>query len=257
MEEVWRQLEIAGVEYGGRLLGALLLLGVGWLAVRLLVGPLRRLLSRSRIDPSLASFLASSARTVIQVAIILGVLQQLGVHTASLLTLLGAAGVAVALSLQGSLANFASGILLLSFRTVRVGDLVEVGDIRGRVSEMLPFHVVVVTADNLRVTLPNTLLTGGAVRNHSVLPTRRVEWKLPLAASDDLALVKDALRTRLLADARILKDDAPQLFVQEWSDDKRTLCVQAWVHTSDYLGVQQELLERLGESLVESRGRRE
>src|SRR5438067_6711859 len=134
--------------YVERVVASAVILVAGWLGVRFLVGPLRRLLEQSRLDPSAASFLVNSTRSAIIVAVLLTVLQQLGVPTASLLTLLGAAGLAVALSLQGSLANFASGLLVLSFRMVRVGDVIEVGDLRGRVSELLPFHIVLVTGDN-------------------------------------------------------------------------------------------------------------
>src|SRR6185437_10317254 len=196
-------------EYSLRLAGAVLILLLGWIAMRLLVGPLRRLLARSRLDASVASFLVNTVRTAILVVILLAVLQQFGLETTSLLTLLGTAGLAVALSLQGSLANFASGLLLLTFRTVRVGDSIEVGDVRGRVREMLPFHIVLETPDNQRITVPNTLLTNGAVRNNTFLPTRRVQWTLPVSGHDDLDAVKAALRTRLQAEPRIHTEPSP------------------------------------------------
>lgn len=235
-------------DYAPRLAGVVFILLIGWLAVRLLVGPLQRLLGRSRLDVSVASFLVSSARTAILVVILLAVLQQFGLETTSLLTLLGTAGLAVALSLQGSLANFASGLLLLAFRTVRVGDSIEVGDVRGRVSEMLPFHIVLETPDNQRITVPNTLLTNGPVRNNSYLPTRRVQWTLPVAAGQDLNAIETALRVRLLADPRVLREPPPQMHVQDWSADKRSLVVSAWTATENLLAVQQEMLKYLGES---------
>jgi small conductance mechanosensitive channel len=246
MEELWQKLQPQAVHYAGRIVGAVLILLLGWLVLRFLVGPLRKLLGRSRLDPSVASFLANSARTIILVVVILALLQQLGVETTSLLTLLGAAGLAVALSLQNSLANFASGLLVLSFRMVRVGDLIEVGEVRGRVADMLPFFAVVDTLDNQRITVPNTLLTSGPVRNNTLLPARRVGWTLPVPAAVDLAGLKEALRARLLADPRVLKEPAPLLYVQEWGLDKHVLAVAAWVATPDYLAVQQQLLEELG-----------
>jgi small conductance mechanosensitive channel len=242
-------------DYGVRLVGAVLILLLGWVANRLLVGPLARLLARSRLDVSVASFLVNSARTAILVVVLLAVLQQFGMETTSLLTLLGTAGLAVALSLQGSLANFASGLLLLTFRTVRVGDSIEVGDVRGRVREMLPFHIVLETPDNQRITVPNTLLTNGAVRNNTFLPTRRVQWTLPVSGHDDLDAVKAALRTRLQAEPRIHTEPSPQMYVQEWTADKHTLIVTAWTATADYLPVQQEMLEELGKSLEAIRPR--
>jgi len=252
-EETWRLLHALAVEYVGRTLGAVLILIVGWALLRFLVGPLSRMVVRTRVDPSVASFLVNSARAVLIVVILLGVLQQLGVQTTSLLALLGAAGLAVALSLQSSLANFASGLLVLSFRLVRVGDWVEVGEFRGQVTQMLPFHIVLVTADNQQITVPNTLLTTGGVRNNSVLAVRRAQWTLPLTPKDDLARAKVAVRTTLLADPRILADPAPGFFVQDWAPDKRTLVVTAWTATPHSAGVQQELLEPLGASLEKSR----
>lgn len=236
-----------------RCLAAVLVLVGGWLALRLVSGPLRRLLERGRLEPLVGSFLVSSTRSLLVFIVVLAVLQQLGVETASLLTVLGASSLAVALSLQGSLANFASGLVLLSFRLVRVGDLIEVGDVRGRVVEMLPFHVVVHTLDNQRITLPNTLLTNGPVRNNSYLPLRRVQWTLPIAAGADLAAVKEALRNRLRADARIQREPAPEVHLQEWALDRRVLTVMAWSASADYLAVQQELLEELGKAAETAR----
>jgi small conductance mechanosensitive channel len=245
----WQNVPAWVREFALRVAGAILILLIGWIANRLLVGPLRRLLDRSRLDVSVASFLANSARTAILLVVLLAVMQQFGLETTSLLTLLGTAGLAVALSLQGSLANFASGLLLLAFRTVRIGDAVEVGDVRGRVREMLPFHVVLETLDNQRITVPNTLLTNGPVRNNTLLPTRRVQWTLPISAQDDLQAIKTALRERLLADPRIHKEPAPEIHVVEWTMERRSLSVTAWTATSDYLSVQQELMEGLGLSL--------
>lgn len=249
MDEFWRGAYAWLDAYSPRILGAVLVLAGGWVLMRLLVGPLRLLLGRSRLDPAVTSFLVSTARTLIFLAVLLAALRQLGVETASLLTLLGAAGLAVALSLQGSLANFASGLLLLAFRMVRIGDLIEVGDVRGRVSDMLPFHVVLDTPDNQRITVPNTLLTTGPVRNNTALPTRRIQWTVPVPPRLPLPTAKDAVRARLAADPRVLHDPAPRCYVQEWTADKRVLAVLAWVATADAVAVQQELLEDLGQSL--------
>ena len=249
MPELWDALREDLSLYAGRLVGVVLVLALGWLVLRYLLGPLRRLLGRSRLDQAVASFVLNSARALILVAVLLAVLQQVGVEATSLLALLGAAGLAIALSLQTSLANFASGLVLLAFRTVRVGDHIEVGDVRGQVREMLPFHVVVDTPDNQRITLPNTLLANGPVRNNSALPNRRAQWALPVPARYDLAAVKSALLGCLVADARVLPEPAPQVHVQEWSEDKRVLAVQAWARTDEATLVQQLLLEELGKAV--------
>jgi small conductance mechanosensitive channel len=249
VSELWESLyRLMVLDYGPRVAGAAIILLVGWLVLRFVTSPLARLLGRTRLDPSVVSFVVNSARALLVAAVLLAALNKLGVATASLLTLLGAAGLAVALSLQGSLANFASGLLVLSYRTVRVGDVIEVGDVRGRVSELLPFHVVVVTADNQRITLPNTLLTSGPVRNNTALATRRVGWALPLAAGDDLDAVRQAVRARLAADPRVFQEPPPEVYVQEWTEARRVLAVNAWTTSAVYLAVQAELLEGLGKA---------
>jgi small conductance mechanosensitive channel len=109
--------------------------------------------------------------------------------------------------------------------------------------------VVLIGLDNQRLTVPNTMLTGGAVRNLSALPTRRAQWTLPVRADLDLAAVKEALRSRLRADPRVLGEPAPTVLVQEWAEDRRVLAVSAWTATADHLAVQQELLEELGKAV--------
>lgn len=255
MDELWQEYRGPLLEYAAHALAAALLVLLGWLAVRLLIGPLQRLLGRSRMDPSVASFLTNSARAAVVVVVLIMVLNRLGVQTASLLTLFGLAGAAIALSLQGSLANFASGLILLAFRLLRVGDWIEFGDTQGRVTEMLPFHVILVTADNQRVTVPNSLLANGTVRNHSALPRLRVRWTFSLTPQDDLTAAKETLRARLAADNRVLSDEPPQIFVQEWTPERRVLAVQTWTATADAAAVREQLLEQLGEALEAVRRR--
>jgi small conductance mechanosensitive channel len=255
MDKFWQDLWQHADVYVGRLVGAAAILVVGIVALRYLIAPLRRLLERGRLEPSTVSFLANSLRGLLLIVIVIGVLQQLGVETTSLLTVLAAGGLAVALSLQSTLNNFTAGLLLLSFRMLRVGDLIESGSMRGRVAEILPFHIVLITEDHQALTVPNSMLTGNGFCNHSAHPSRRVQWTLPLRAGDDLAAAKTALCDRLLTDARILREPLPRAFVQEWSDERRVLAVQAWTATRDYRAVQEELLEALGLALAELRFR--
>jgi small conductance mechanosensitive channel len=250
MDKFWQDLGARVEAMTAGVVGAALILVVGLLAVRYLVPPLRRLLERSRIEPAIVSFLANSVRGILLAVIIIGILQRLGVPTGSLLTVLATAGLAVALSLQTTLANFTAGLLLLSFRMLRVGDLIDTGTIRGRVSEMYPFHVVLVTDENQVANVPNSLLTVASFRNYTALPTRRMQWLLTLRAGDDLSAAKDLLRSRLLTDPRVHRGTQPRIFVQEWSEEKRVLAVQAWTGASEAQSVQEELLEGLGEALA-------
>jgi small conductance mechanosensitive channel len=249
MDEFWQELRHRADLYGGRVVGAVVILAVGFLALRYLATPLRRLLERGRLELSTVSFVANSVRALLIAVIVVGILQQLGIETTSLLTVLAAGGLALALALQNTMVNFAAGLVLLSFRMVRVGDLIEAGGLRGRVVEILPFHVVLLADDNEVATVPNSLLTGNGFRNYSARPEHRVQWSLALRPGDDLTGAKTALAGRLLADARVLRQPPPRAFVQEWADDKRVLAVQAWVATADQQPVREELLEALGLTL--------
>jgi small conductance mechanosensitive channel len=253
MDAFWQELRQRADMYAGRIVGAAVILVVGILALRYFVAPFRRLLERSRLEPSTLSFIANSLRGLLLVVIAIGVLQQFGIETTSLLTVLATGGLAVALSLQNTLTNFTAGLLLLSFRLLRVGDMIESGTMRGRVTEILPFHVVLIGDDNQSFTVPNSTLTGNGFTNYSARPARRVQWSLPLRASDDLTAAKAALCSRLLADPRVLREPPPRAFVQEWADDKRVLAVQAWAAIADHQIVRDELLEALGVALEEVR----
>ena len=249
--EDWQKLMLDLALRAGR---AVAVLAVGGLVIWFVSGPLRRMIGRTRFDPSAASFLANTARGVLLVAVILIALDQLGVQTGSLIALLAAAGLAIGLALQGSLSNFASGLLLLSFRTVRVGDWIEVGSMRGQVREMQPFHIVLISEDNRVVTVPNSMLTGGAVSNDSALPTRRARWTLPVPTGADLAAVKAALAARLARTRSILAEPAPFVAVEEWDQDHPVLAATAWTSAADRAAVQRDLLEGLGK-VIEAKPR--
>src|SRR5262245_37397705 len=255
MEEPWHEYHALIMGYAGRVLGALALVAVGWLAHRFLLRPLRRVLERGRMGPVVSSYIAGLAQAGLVIVVILAILHQFGVQTVSLITLLGAAGLALALSLQGLLSNFTSGLLLFSYRMFRVGDLIEVGDLRGRVSEMLPFHVVLTTGDNQKIIVPNAMLTGGAVRNNSALPQRRVQWMLAIKPQDDLTVAREALRACLLARAGVLADPPPHIYVQEWTEDKRVLAITAWTSPENVETLRNEALEDLGRCLDDVRRR--
>src|SRR3954454_4587616 len=160
MDRFWQEVQQYGSMYAGRVLDATVIVAFGLFALRYLFAPFRRLLERGKVDPATVSFLANSLRALLLVVIVIGVLQQFGVETTSLLTVLAASGLAVALSLQNALSNFTAGLILLSFRLLRVGDIVESGTFRGRVTEILPFHVILLTDDQQVVAVPNSALTG-------------------------------------------------------------------------------------------------
>jgi small conductance mechanosensitive channel len=246
MPEFWDKIYTSLPSWTAHLAAVSAIVLAAWLFDRLFISALRRVVLRVGVSSGAVSFLFNSFRIMLLCAIVLAVLQQFGVETTSMLALLGASGAAVALSLQGFLNNFAAGLVLLGERLLRLGDTIEVGDVRGEVVEMQALHVVVETAERIRVCVPNAMLINGPFRNYSALPTRRVQWLLPLPGSIDPAPVKDELRTCLLADTRILRDPAPAVYVREWSLDRQTLAIQAWTSAADAQAVQDQLLEALG-----------
>jgi small conductance mechanosensitive channel len=246
MSDFWDKIQASLPLWSARLAAVFVLLVAAWLFDRFFIKSLHRLLVRAGAAAGAVSFLFNTARAVLLCAVLLAVLQQLGIETTSVVAVLGVAGAALALSLQGFMGNFAAGLVLLGERMLRLGDMIEVGDIRGRVVEIQTLHVVVETVEHVRVTLPNTLLINSPFRNHSAFPTRRVQWLLPVPLGIELDPIKEELAACLLADARVLKEPAPAVIVRDWALDKQTLAVQAWTASADALAVQDQLLEALG-----------
>ena len=232
-----------GPQLATNLLGAILIFIVGsWLA-RLLARVLDGVLQRARVEPTLAKFLCRIGHALIMVVVAVAALDRLGVNTTSLAAVLAAAGLAVGMALQGSLSNFAAGIMMVVFRPFKVGDLVETGGARGVVEEIHIFNTLLRTADNVLVIIPNSSITGGNITNFSTKPTRRVDLVVDCGYGDDLRGVKQFLLDLLANHPRVLKEPAPVVAVGDLADHSVQLLVRPWVVTSDYLSVRCELIE--------------
>jgi small conductance mechanosensitive channel len=215
-----------------------------WLArgVSSLVG--KALLHR-KVDRAVVSFLASIVYAAILIAVTLIALSHLGIQTASFIAILGAAGLAVALALQGSLSNFASGVLIIVFRPFKAGDFVEVAGISGVVERIDIFQTVFNTGDNKKIFVPNSQITGGAIVNYSAEPQRRVDLTIGISYDSDLRKAKQLLENIVAADARILKDPASVIAVSALADSAVNLIVRSWVNSADYWLVYWDTLERV------------
>jgi len=218
---------------------------VGRWVVKGVVKILSRLLEKANMDDMLIQFITSIANTILLLFIIIAALDRLGVDTTSLIALLGAAGLAVGLALQGSLQNFAAGVLLIIFRPFRSGDFIEAGGTTGVVETISIFSTIIKTGDNRQVIVPNGAIYGGAITNYSAKPTRRIDMVFGIGYNDDIRKAKDILKQILDEDPRILKDPEPLIAVGELADSSVNFNVRPWVNSDDYWPVKFDLTEKV------------
>jgi small conductance mechanosensitive channel len=237
MEEVITKLQEWIALYGLKVLAAIVILVVGYYAAKGIRGLVRRLLLKSRVDGTLVSFVTSVTYVGIMAFVIIAALGQLGVQTASFIAVLGAAGLAVGLALQGSLANFAAGILMIIFKPFKVGDMIEGGGVSGVVEAIGIFTSELRSPDNKKIIVPNAKMTSDNIVNYTAKDTRRVDIVAGVSYDDDLDKVRTVLEDILSKDDRILKGPAPTIAVLELADSSVNFAVRPWVNTADYWDV--------------------
>lgn len=226
-----------------KLVVAIIIFYVGrWVAAGIsrLIG--KALLMR-HVDKAVVSFLSSIVYAAVLIAFALIALSHLGIQTASFLAILGAAGLAIALALQGSLSNFASGVLIIIFRPFKAGDFVEVAGISGVVERIDIFQTIFKTGDNKKVIVPNSQITGGAITNYSAEKRRRVDLTIGISYDSDLRLAKQILADILQQDDRILAEPKPVIAVSALADSAVQLVVRPWVESGNYWAVYWDTLE--------------
>ncbi len=237
------------MEYGLRALGGIALLLVGrWVAARIR-GALRSQLGRSSLDTTLVPFVSGLAYWAIMAFVVLAVLNLVGVQTASAIAVLGAAGLAVGLALQGTLSNFAAGVMLLVFRPFQVGNWVEVASTAGTVREIGLFSTLVDTGDNIRVTIPNSQVYGQTIRNYSANPTRRIDLVMGVSYDDDLKVAREVMERVLREHEGVLEEPAPLVAVDALEDSSVNFVVRPWCRAPDYWSVRRELVLTMKQEL--------
>jgi small conductance mechanosensitive channel len=231
------RVQTMGVEYGTRILGALIILLVGFWAAKMIRRGVAGLMERRAVDPTLISFVASLLHMTMKIFIVVAALEKLDIKTTSFVAILGAAGLAIGLALQGSLANFAAGVLMIIFKPFKVGDFIEAGGAMGSVVEIGIFTTILNSTDNKKIIIPNAGVTGGNITNFNANGTRRVDLKAGISYSDDIDKAKTVLDSVLAADDRILKDPAPTVAMVEMADSSVNFVVRPWCAGADYWGV--------------------
>ncbi len=245
MEFNVEELTALAVTYGVKLLMAIVVYVIGkWLA-NLIAGALEKGMSAKNVDPTVARFTRNITYYALFAMVIVAALGQLGVQTASFVAIVGAAGLAVGFALQGSLANFAAGVLLILFRPFKAGDFIEAGGASGVVKEISIFSTILTTGDNKVVVIANNAVMGGNITNYSAMPTRRVDMVVGVGYGADLALVKKTLQELVDADDRVLKDPGATIAVSELADSSVNFVFRPWVNSADYWGVFFDMNERI------------
>jgi small conductance mechanosensitive channel len=237
------------VGFAPNLVGAVLTLVVGVWVAKLVTRGLRSLMVRAKADESLSHFLSGLAYYGLLALVLIAVAGKLGVETTSFVALLGAVGLAVGFALQGSLGNLAAGVMILFFRPFHVNDSVEVAGQAGVVKEIGVFATILVTADNRKVIVPNSAITGASIVNSTAYETRRVDLAFPIAGDEDLARARAVLLAAIESEPRVLREPPPEVAAVVLADGLN-LKLMAWVATKDYAALQSELLERAKAALV-------
>ena len=231
-----KAVELAITE-GPQIVLAIVVLIIGLWIIKRVVNVVNRGLEKSNTDETLAKFLSSLASIVLKALLFISVAGMVGIETTSFIAILGAAGLAIGLALQGTLANFAGGVLVLLFRPYKVGDFVEAQGVMGTVAEIQIFNTVIRTGDNKRIIVPNGAISNGIITNFSAEDTRRVDFVFGIGYDDDIAKAKATLLRILSEDERIHSDPEPFVVVSELADSSVNFTVRVWVNSADYWGV--------------------
>jgi len=243
--DIEKMVDVYVVPWSVNIALAIVVFIVGRLIAKVLVKVLEGLLVRAKVDAMLVEFIGSIANAALLVIVIIASLDMLGVNTTSLIAMLGAAGLAVGLAVQGSLQNFASGVLLIIFRPFQVGNYIDAGGVSGTVEKITIFNTIMLTPDNREIIVPNGAVYGGTITNYSSRATRRVDMVFGISYGDDLKKARDILMETLESDERILKEPAPVVAVTELADSSVNFVVRPWVNASDYWAVKWDLTEKI------------
>jgi len=230
LSEAWLPVVI---QYGAQVALALLTFVIGWWLINKLVGKIGTVLQRRQVDASLHGFIESLSGIALKILLLISVASMIGIETTSFIAMIGAAGLAIGLALQGSLANFAGGVLILIFRPIRVGEWVEAQGVAGTVHAIQIFHTVLKTADNKTIVVPNGNLSNGNITNYSREPRRRADLNIGIDYSADIRLARKIL-LEIAEDDRVLRDPAPVVYVVGLGDNAVNLSLRVWVATVDF-----------------------
>lgn len=236
------------MEYGPKLLLAIVVLLIGLWIIKLVVKALGRAMERGGMDVSLQSFLSSLVSILLKALLFISVASMVGIATTSFVAILGAAGLAIGLALQGSLANFAGGVLILIFKPFKVGDFINAQGHAGTVNAIRIFFTTLKTPDNKTIIIPNGALSNASITNFSTEPQRRVDMTFGIGYEDDIQKAKTILKRLVDTDSRILRDPEPAIVLTELADSSVNFAVRVWCNAADYWGIYFDMHEKVKEA---------
>ncbi|PZP83960.1 mechanosensitive ion channel family protein [Ectopseudomonas oleovorans] len=248
LSEAWLPVVL---EYSGKLTLALITLLIGWWLISRLMSSIESMLAARKVDRALSSFISSLVSIVLRILLLISVASMIGVETTSFIAMIGAAGLAIGLALQGSLANFAGGVLIMLFRPFRAGDWIEGQGVSGSVDSIQIFHTTLKTADNKVVIVPNGALSNGHITNYSREPRRRADINIGIDYSSDIKRAREVLLD-IAKDPRVQLDPAPVVFVTGLGESAVNISLRVWVATGDFWPVTFEFTELAKERLTEA-----
>ena len=231
--------------YGLSIISAILIFIIGKWAIKKLTALSKVAMERAKVDQTLVEFSESLIYFVLLLMVVLASLNALGINTTSFIAVFGAAGLAIGLALQGSLANIGAAVLIIVFRPFKVGDFIEAGGAVGTVEDVNLFSTIICPIDNRTIIVPNASIIGGNITNFSNKPNRRVDHTFGISYDDDLKLAKETLYAVMKEDNRILNDPAPFVAVSELGDNSVNFTFRAWVVTDDYWDVYFDSIEKV------------
>lgn len=234
-----------GIDLGIKIATALAIFLIGKFLIKILVRGISRVMQKQDVDKTLETFICNLVRMSLMVVVVIAAIGAMGVETTSFIAIFGAAGLAVGLALQGSLSNFASGVLIILFRPYRVGDYIEAAGIVGSVEQVQILTTILKTGDNKQIIVPNSQIMDSIITNYSANDTRRVDMVVGVSYDDDLDKVRKTLEELLAADERILLEPAPLIAVSELADSSVNFIVRLWVKSADYSGVKFGMTEAI------------
>ncbi|MEM9056557.1 MAG: mechanosensitive ion channel domain-containing protein [Pseudomonadota bacterium] len=249
IQEILPKLQEVGLMYGFMLAKAIAIFVIGRWVAKIVANIIRGVMRKSNMDPMLRKFLYNIIYTLLLAFVVIATISALGIQTASLIAVLGAAGLAIGLALQGSLANFAAGVLMIVFRPYKLGDLVNVAGTEGFVEEVDVFTTVLRLPDKTKIIIPNGLIMAEQIVNYTDVKARRMELVVGIAYDDDIDKARDAILAGIAESEYVLDEPTPTVTVAELGDSSVNLAVRPWVDSQSYAPASHEITERIKKSL--------